>query len=37
MRIPIFGLALAAVPILIISGLSWAASEQTTPAPGLSS
>ena len=36
MRIPIFGLALAAVPILIGSGLSRAANEQATPAPGLS-
>ena len=36
MRLPIFGLVLAAVPILISSGLSRAASEQATPAPGLS-
>lgn len=36
MRLRIFGLALAAVPILISSGLSRAASEQATPAPGLS-
>jgi len=36
MRIPILGLALAAVPILISTGLSRAASEQATPAPGLS-
>ncbi len=36
MRLPIFGLVLAAVPMLISSGLSRAASEQATPAPGLS-
>ncbi|MGH7014556.1 MAG: hypothetical protein ACREEL_10480 [Stellaceae bacterium] len=36
MRFPIFGLVLAAVPILIGSGLSRAASEQATPTPGLS-
>ncbi|MDE2230386.1 MAG: hypothetical protein KGL11_15290 [Alphaproteobacteria bacterium] len=36
MRLPIFGLALAAVPILISGGLSRAASEQAAPAPGLS-
>jgi hypothetical protein len=36
MRLPIFGLVLAAVPILISSGLSRAASEQAAPVPGLS-
>lgn len=36
MRIPILGLALAAVPILIGSGLSRAASEQAAPVPSLS-
>ena len=36
MRLPIFGLVLAAMPILISSGLSRAAGEQATPAPGLS-
>jgi hypothetical protein len=35
MRLPLYGLLLAAVPILISHGISHAASENT-PAPGLS-
>lgn len=36
MRLPIFGLVLAAVPLLIGSGLSRAASQDSAPTPGLS-
>ncbi len=36
MRLPLCGLLLAAIPILIGHGISQAASEQNTPAPGLS-
>ncbi len=36
MRLPIFGLVLAAVPLLIGSGLSRAANQDSAPTPGLS-
>ncbi|MGH6973844.1 MAG: hypothetical protein ACRED6_04360 [Stellaceae bacterium] len=36
MRLPILGLVLAAVPLLIGSGLSRAASQDSAPTPGLS-
>lgn len=36
MRLPILGLVLAAVPLLIGSGLSRAASQDSAPMPGLS-
>jgi len=36
MRLPIFGLVLAAVPLVIGSGLSRAASQDAAPTPGLS-
>ncbi len=36
MRLPLYGLLLAAVPILISHGVSHAASEQNTPVPGRS-
>ena len=36
MRLPLYGSLLLAVPILISHGISHAASEQNTPAPGLS-
>jgi hypothetical protein len=36
MRLPLYGLLLAAIPILIGHGISQAANEQNTPAPGLS-
>ena len=36
MRLPILGLVLAAVPLLLCSGLSRAASQDSAPTPGLS-
>ena len=36
MRLPIFGLVLAAVPLLIGCGLSRAANQDSAPTPGLS-
>jgi hypothetical protein len=36
MRLPLYGSLLAVVPILTSHGISHAASEQNTPAPGLS-
>lgn len=36
MRLPILGLVLAAVPLLIGSGLSRAANQDSAPTPGLS-
>ena len=36
MRLPILGLVLAAVPLLLGSGLSRAASQDSAPTPGLS-
>jgi len=36
MRLPILGLVLAAVPLLIGSGMSRAASQDSAPTPGLS-
>jgi len=36
MRLAFYGLILAAIPILIGHGISHAANEQSTPAPGIS-